>query len=94
MTQDKLQNGTSVLSYLEWIAHGYNTVQFVTIVTHDVMTGLLWQTVEQHCAAVLAILVPVPHGPFVHLVVEQMLEADLQLQVANTCQMRKMSPPL
>ena len=41
------------------------------------MTSLLWQTVEQHCAAVLAILVPVPHGPLVHLVIEQMLEADL-----------------
>lgn len=41
------------------------------------MTSLLRQTVEQHCAAVLAILVPVPHGPLVHLVIKQMLEADL-----------------
>jgi len=41
------------------------------------MTSLLWQTVEQHCAAVLAIFVPVPHGPLVHLVIVQMLEADL-----------------
>lgn len=41
------------------------------------MTSLLWQTVEQHCAAVLAILVSVPHGPLVHFVIEQMLEADL-----------------
>ena len=41
------------------------------------MASLLWQTVKQHCAAVLAILVPVPHGPLVHLVIEQMLEADL-----------------
>lgn len=51
------------------------------------MTSLLWQTVEQHCAAVLAILVPVPHGPLVHLVIEQMLEADLydeQIQ-RNSC---------
>lgn len=51
------------------------------------MTSLLWQTVEQHCAAVLAILVSVPHGPLVHFVIKQMLEADLydeQFQ-SNSC---------
>ena len=51
------------------------------------MTSLLWQTVEQHCAAVLAILVSVPHGPLVHFVIEQMLETDLydeQFQ-SNSC---------
>lgn len=65
------------VSYLERIAHRDHTIQFVTVITHDVMTSLLWQTIKQHCASVLAILVPVPHGPLVHLVIEQMLEADL-----------------
>lgn len=51
------------------------------------MTSLLWQTVKQHCAAVLAILVSVPHSPLVHFVIKQMLEADLydeQFQ-SNSC---------
>ena len=46
MTPDNLQNGTSVASHLEWITHGDNTVQFVAVITHDVMPSLLWQTVE------------------------------------------------
>lgn len=61
---------------LKWFTDGYNAVQLVAVVTHHVMASLLWQTVEQHCAAVLAVLIPVPHGPLIHFVIENMLKTD------------------
>ena len=65
-------------SNLKWFTDGNNAVQLVAIVTHDVMASLLWQTVEQHRAAVLAVLVPVPHGPLIHFVIKDMLKTNLR----------------
>lgn len=66
-----------MVSYLEWVADGDNTVQFIAVITHNIMTSFLRQTVKQHSTAILAILVPVSHGPFVHFIIVHVLETNL-----------------